>query len=275
MSSDTLGSAPLPSRCSMFTTVNILITVLAGAVVHGLQQHPIQCHKPLDFWFCMAGLQVIGFVLAFAVGRCAENGASCWFVDPRSWVAKASFTCTWTVLLPLLFGWTVLGMSWLMDTLQHTPDCFPIDGFLTPTTCALSQVLCGVGAAVYTVFVANVLDAKTCRRANAAAIQAVEDSDLVHRWGQLKPAASMELCGGLLPQEFADLPRHTMQRARADSGSECVICLTSLIEGDHVRSLPGCSHVFHRACIDLWLLRQTSCPLCKTDVRCVKAGCES
>jgi E3 ubiquitin-protein ligase SIS3 len=260
----------------MFTnSVNILITILAGAVMHGLRQHPIQCHKPLDFWFCMAGLQVVGFVLAFTVGRCAENGASFWFVDPHSWVAKASFTCTWTVLLPLLFGWTALGMSWLMDTLQHTPDCFPVDGFLTPTTCAFSQVLCGVGAAVYTVFVANVLDAKTCRRANAAAIRSVEDSDLVHRWGQLKPAASMELCGGLLSQEFADLPRHTMPRARADSGSECVICLTGLMEGDHARCLPGCSHVFHRACIDLWLLRQTSCPLCKTDVRCVKAGCAS
>lgn len=224
-----------------------------------------QCQHPLDLWLCVACLHVLGFAAAFAVGRHAERSGNWWFVNPRSRVGKNSFKCTWIVLLPLLFAWTALGMNWLIDTLHNTPDCFPPDGYFTPTLCALFQVLCGVGAVTYAIFVANVWDAQRCRRANAAAIASVEDHDLVDRWGQLVPAASMELCGGLLPGEFVDLPRHAV----GHEGSQCVICLSALMEGDAARSLPGCGYVFHRACIDLWLLRRTICPLCKSDVRFV------
>merc|ERR1719343_886639 len=36
---------------------------------------------------------------------------------------------------------------------------------------------------------------------------------------------------------------------------ECSICLCEVQPGDSVRCLPSCGHTFHRACIDLWLLR--------------------
>ncbi|KAJ2778782.1 hypothetical protein H4R18_004405, partial [Coemansia javaensis] len=46
---------------------------------------------------------------------------------------------------------------------------------------------------------------------------------------------------------------------------ECAICLDDIAPGDVIRSLP-CPHVFHAACIDRWLLSQSStCPLCKRD----------
>lgn len=40
----------------------------------------------------------------------------------------------------------------------------------------------------------------------------------------------------------------------------CAICRESLGAGDAVRRLP-CLHVFHRDCIDQWLLVRTTCPL--------------
>lgn len=246
-------SSVFPSSCSIHALVN---------------QRPFhQCHHPLDLWLCIACLHVVAFVVAFAVGRHAESGAQWWFLDPETRAGRAAFKCTWAVLLPLLAAWTALGMSWLFDTLHNTPDCFPPDGYFTPTSCAMSQVFFGVGAATYAVFVANVWDAQRCRRANAAAIASVEDSDLVKRWGRLRPGVTLDLCGGLLPKEFGELPRHAMSR----DGSECVICLSPMLTGDYARSLPGCGHVFHRACIDLWLLRQTTCPLCKVDVRLLKS----
>jgi len=224
-----------------------------------------QCHYPMDLWLHIACLHCVGFCVAFAVGRRAEGGSNWWFVDPGTRFGKASFRCTWAVLLPLLSGWTLLGMSWLVDTLNKTPDCFPADGYLTPTLCALCQVLCAAAAAIYAVVVVNVWDARRCRRANAEAIKSIETDDLVERWGTLLPAAHMELCGGLSPNEFVDLPVHEVGTV----SSQCVICLMPMVEGDCARSLPGCGHDFHRACIDIWLLRQTSCPLCKTDVRCL------
>lgn len=239
-----------------------------GAHAWALELSFHQCLHPLNIWVSLACLQFVGFALAFTVGRAAEKGAAWWFVEPRSRLGKAAFTSTWALLLPLLSAWTALGMIWLTDTLHSTPDCFPEDGLFTPTICALSQAVMGLVAVAYAVFVVNVWDAERCRKANAAAIRSVEDSDLVQRWGQLKPAASMDLCGGLSPGDFDALPRHAVDC----DGSDCVICLDALKEGDHARSLPQCGHVFHRACIDLWLLRQTRCPLCATEVLPCKQG---
>ncbi|OWM86282.1 E3 ubiquitin-protein ligase RHA2A-like [Punica granatum] len=43
----------------------------------------------------------------------------------------------------------------------------------------------------------------------------------------------------------------------------CIVCLSSLRDGDYVRRLP-CRHVFHKACFDGWLdCRNYSCPLCR------------
>ncbi|KAJ1914823.1 hypothetical protein IWQ60_008666 [Tieghemiomyces parasiticus] len=45
----------------------------------------------------------------------------------------------------------------------------------------------------------------------------------------------------------------------------CTICLDRFRSGHYVRRLP-CKHVFHRRCVDTWLLTKSAvCPLCKFD----------
>lgn len=256
-------------RLALTSSCSVLLSVVAALGNHRwVQQGSFQqCEHPLDVWFSVACLQVMGFGVAFVIGRTAESSTSWWCVEPCSQVGKVAFTCTWAVLLPSLAAWTALGMNWLLDTLHSTPDCFPADAYLTPTVCAVFQIFCFMAAVSYGVFVAIIWDAERCRKVNAIAITAVIDRDLVERWGELKPSAHMELCGGIKPHEFDDLPRHTLKRA----GGDCVICLSGLAQGDHARTLPACGHVFHRACIDLWLLRQVRCPLCATDVRKLKS----
>ncbi|ESQ50577.1 hypothetical protein EUTSA_v10022879mg [Eutrema salsugineum] len=49
--------------------------------------------------------------------------------------------------------------------------------------------------------------------------------------------------------------------------SDCVVCLDGFRQGQWCRNLPGCGHVFHRKCVDSWLLKAATCPICRARVR--------
>ncbi|OEL12635.1 hypothetical protein BAE44_0026347 [Dichanthelium oligosanthes] len=84
--------------------------------------------------------------------------------------------------------------------------------------------------------------------------------------------------GGLSPSAVATLPSFVFHRGLAVGGGEgsgggsgrgwaqCAVCLSLVQEGEVVRRLPACMHLFHVCCIDMWLRSHSTCPLCRATV---------
>ncbi|KAL1814898.1 hypothetical protein DCAR_0519096 [Daucus carota subsp. sativus] len=77
------------------------------------------------------------------------------------------------------------------------------------------------------------------------------------------------LSKGLSQNYINKLPVHRFSAASITSScyeTSCAICLQDAKNGDLARTLPDCRHCFHLHCIDEWLTRQGSCPICRKDV---------
>lgn len=59
------------------------------------------------------------------------------------------------------------------------------------------------------------------------------------------------------------IPAFSHIKRAAAAASPCAICLGDYEDGEAVRLLPVCRHVFHRSCIDRWLTIHSTCPLCR------------
>uniref|UniRef100_A0A8I6YZA7 RING-type E3 ubiquitin transferase n=2 Tax=Hordeum vulgare subsp. vulgare TaxID=112509 RepID=A0A8I6YZA7_HORVV len=81
-----------------------------------------------------------------------------------------------------------------------------------------------------------------------------------------------EARGGLGEPAIRALPAFRYSKAAKDDAaaagdaSECAVCLGEFQEGERVRLLPGCLHVFHAECIDTWLHGCANCPLCRAAI---------
>lgn len=52
---------------------------------------------------------------------------------------------------------------------------------------------------------------------------------------------------------------------RIESEKDCSVCLDRIVVGQ-LASWTPCDHVFHKRCIDCWLQKSRSCPLCRNDL---------
>ncbi|KAL9245321.1 hypothetical protein vseg_018985 [Gypsophila vaccaria] len=67
----------------------------------------------------------------------------------------------------------------------------------------------------------------------------------------------------------AAIPTMTYHRDAFDSNddAQCSICLGEYQEQEVLRIMPKCGHSFHVSCIDVWLMKQSTCPVCRLPVR--------
>ncbi|KAJ4781992.1 RING/U-box superfamily protein [Rhynchospora pubera] len=72
---------------------------------------------------------------------------------------------------------------------------------------------------------------------------------------------------------FHQIPSFAFERKIGSSGElVCSVCLETLQDGEMVRRLPACQHLFHIGCIDMWLGSHSTCPLCRSSVEVEKTA---
>eukprot|EP01090_Pellita_catalonica_P021902 TRINITY_DN8326_c0_g1_i2.p1 TRINITY_DN8326_c0_g1~~TRINITY_DN8326_c0_g1_i2.p1 ORF type:complete len:294 (-),score=47.56 TRINITY_DN8326_c0_g1_i2:114-995(-) len=64
---------------------------------------------------------------------------------------------------------------------------------------------------------------------------------------------------------YTSSPTAADKKEKTENNSSCSICLMDFEDGEDVRLLP-CTHLYHKACIDKWLVQNGSCAVCKATV---------
>lgn len=232
------------------------------------------CSKPIHMWLLLSYLLVVISRLVHVTAAASENSSD-FMLDmrPKSTTLRLLMSVMWLVIVPSFTAWTVLGTSWIWDISTQTPDCLPGGAHLW--FLGIWQVLSYVWILVHTCLAAVAWFLERKLRTSEGDLRQLEDDDLLARWGQVSrlqsytsvPGLPGAVEGGLPASEIAALPG-LLTVLPCQAADDCPICLTELCPGEKARQLEVCGHTFHRSCIDLWLYRQASCPLCKSDVKC-------
>lgn len=227
-----------------------------------------QCAKPVHIWLLVSyvsliGLRVPHYVRQFFGG---EDDASA-TAEMTTWkgFSKICLMLVWFALLPFFTVWTVLGSFWLAEVLDETPGCLRSTGG-GANFVIFWQLMCYGWILIYSVCVAIALVIRRRQQQANADLQAIAGGDSSARWGQMTASWSLTPLLGLSAKEINALPACSSEMCEVCEEAECSICLCPIQKGETLRRLPTCGHSFHQGCIDLWLLRQNKCPLCKGDV---------
>ncbi|XP_031489987.1 RING-H2 finger protein ATL7-like isoform X2 [Nymphaea colorata] len=57
--------------------------------------------------------------------------------------------------------------------------------------------------------------------------------------------------------------------------TQCSVCLGDYESNERLQQIPSCGHTFHMECIDSWLTKNTTCPLCRTSLIPVPKAAEA
>ncbi|CAI8610072.1 unnamed protein product [Vicia faba] len=85
-------------------------------------------------------------------------------------------------------------------------------------------------------------------------------------YDEIHDLQSLVASRGLSGDSLSKLPHHMIMKDMKAEDTLCAICLQDMEVGEVARSLPHCYHTFHLICVDKWLVKNDSCPICRQNV---------
>ncbi|PSS15577.1 E3 ubiquitin-protein like [Actinidia chinensis var. chinensis] len=117
-------------------------------------------------------------------------------------------------------------------------------------------VVIGALAMMFSLTFILLVYAKFCHRASSPVHNNPQSLDGLIRSGSRFSGIDKTVIESLPFFRFASL-----RGSRA--GLECAVCLSKFEDIEILRLLPKCKHAFHIDCVDQWLEKHSSCPLCR------------
>lgn len=197
------------------------------------------CNRPLRHWVlihCILQLlQAPVRFIFFQQLRIAETQNA----DMHHCVRRMTRSPAWRTSKAIsvaTYGWFVLGVVWILNSL----DCAPCPGLYRLT---LAVITTSVARLILTLFCFYQSFPSPVQVPAPAKPQGALQKDI-------------DVLGSIVfvpePHEHGDAP-------------SCAVCLSEFARGNMLRALP-CGHRFHQRCIDKWLRRNKVCPLCLRDI---------
>eukprot|EP01066_Platyproteum_vivax_P012104 Platyproteum_vivax@DN5499_c0_g1_i1.p1 len=250
------------------TDIILFLAVSYASVETGIEWHKFDgCKHPIQLWQLVSYLIIVLFRLSHFLGQALSRDGEDFLLyhqpGPPRWVSFMILG----MLFPAFVAWTVVGTVWLAEIQQSTPHCLPRS--IHPWFLLMWLFLCYIWIAIYCLFISIALLFEMRAHQARINLRFLEDDEILRRWGQMRILADYGIHiirRGLPIEQIRALPTIKISlenKKRFDEQSPCSICIENMEEGDEVRLL-YCNHAFHRGCIDVWLLRNATCPNCKT-----------
>ncbi|KAI5148087.1 hypothetical protein ENBRE01_0101 [Enteropsectra breve] len=74
-----------------------------------------------------------------------------------------------------------------------------------------------------------------------------------------------EISKNRIQKEIDKLPVYRYDQRSIGKHKNCIVCLDDFENDEEIRIL-GCSHCFHKRCIDTWLISSLKCPMCRKSI---------
>lgn len=126
-------------------------------------------------------------------------------------------------------------------------------------------VVIGILAIMFSLTLVLLLYAKYCHRSASSSVH--NNNHLQIQDGLLRSRSRFSSSSGIDKTVIESLPFFRFSSLKGSrEGLECSICLSRFEDVEILRLLPKCKHGFHIDCLDRWLEKHSSCPLCRNKV---------
>mmetsp|Transcript_34152 Transcript_34152/g.47551 ORF Transcript_34152/g.47551 Transcript_34152/m.47551 type:complete len:293 (-) Transcript_34152:492-1370(-) len=211
------------------------------------------CRDPLNVWLVIDFASFIGFrLLQFSIQFFGSFRSNCARVTTSALAIVNLY-----VVYPFIWVWVVIGTVWYTRSSSCLPESTSTWWFIAWLVYSYLY-LSAFGALIVSFW-----RMRTTSRREVRSFDQLQQ--LLSEYMHAESYGLQSVREGLSEAQIESLPCRTLLPSDSAHERRCPVCLVDMDLGDEIRVLP-CPHLFHRKCIDQWLLMRQTCPICRTKV---------